>query len=250
MHEDFIASVYLKVHESLKHTTKEQVLIENPPSSTRTLSSMKNLEHNFTFGDQFINDKPTEEEPGKANVETKVESMVTILIHQASSSVHPLSTPVIDLSPPKPVTTDPELVTHVSVLENICTNFKKKHKLQDKTIQSLSSRVYTLENHDLYSKIDKQVNKVVKEAVHDALQAPILDRFRDLSNVQMKEILHDRMFESGSYKSHPDHKALYKALEVSMDRDNREEFIEAKDKSRKRRHDDRYPPPPPPKDSD
>ncbi|GKB85306.1 hypothetical protein Tco_0957578 [Tanacetum coccineum] len=261
MHEDFIASVYLKVHESLKHTTKEQVLIENPPSSTRTLSSMKNLEHNFTFGDQFINDKPTEEEPGKANVETEVESMVTVLIHQVSSSVHPLSTPVIDLSPPKPLsppvqepiitsttktttatlplpsplqqqsTTDPKLVTHVSVLENICANFKKKPKLQDKTIQALSSRVYTLENHDLYSKIDKQVNKVVKEAVHDALQAPILDRFRDLSNVQMKEILHDRMFESGSYKSHPYHKALYKALEVSIDRGNREEFIKAKDKS-------------------
>ncbi|GKF11161.1 hypothetical protein Tco_0049087, partial [Tanacetum coccineum] len=44
-----------------------------------------------------------EDEPGKANVETKVESMVTVLIHQASSSVPPLSTPVIDLSPPKPV---------------------------------------------------------------------------------------------------------------------------------------------------
>ncbi|GKA28711.1 hypothetical protein Tco_0714956, partial [Tanacetum coccineum] len=63
MHEDFIATVYPKVHESLKHTTEEQVLIENPPSSTETLSSMKNLEDTFTFGDQFLNDKPTEDEP-------------------------------------------------------------------------------------------------------------------------------------------------------------------------------------------
>ncbi|GJR73575.1 hypothetical protein Tco_0085940 [Tanacetum coccineum] len=35
-----------------------------------------------------------------------------------------------------------------------------------------------------------------------------------------------------------------------MDRDNKEEFIEATAKSRKRRHDDQDPPPPPPKDSD
>ncbi|GJU83797.1 hypothetical protein Tco_1286162 [Tanacetum coccineum] len=142
MNEDFIAIVYPKVHESLKYTTKEQVLIENLSSSTETLSSMKNLDDTFTFGDQFFNDKSTEEERNKANVETIVESMVI-----------------------------------------------------NKTIQALGSRVYTLENHDLYSKIDKQVNEVVKEAIHNALQAPLHERFRDLSEVKMKEILHDRMFE-------------------------------------------------------
>ncbi|GKF63139.1 hypothetical protein Tco_0186587 [Tanacetum coccineum] len=66
----------------------------------------------------------------------------------------------------------------------------------------------------------------------------------------MKEILHDRMFESGSYKSHPIHLSLYQALEASIERDNREEFFEDKDKSRKRRCDDQDPPPPPLKDSD
>nr|GEV71583.1 hypothetical protein [Tanacetum cinerariifolium] len=54
----------------------------------------------FIFGDQFINDKSMEEESGKDNLETKVESMVTVPIHQASSSVPPLSTPIVDLSPP------------------------------------------------------------------------------------------------------------------------------------------------------
>nr|GEV02936.1 hypothetical protein [Tanacetum cinerariifolium] len=76
------------------------IFLENPQSSFRTLSSMKNLDDAFTYGDQFLYDKPMEEEPGKANVETEVESMFTFPIHQASSSVHPLSTPVID-SPPK-----------------------------------------------------------------------------------------------------------------------------------------------------
>nr|GEW35021.1 histone deacetylase 14 [Tanacetum cinerariifolium] len=45
MHEDFIATVYPEVHESLMLTTKEQVHI----SSSETLSSMKNLKDAFTF---------------------------------------------------------------------------------------------------------------------------------------------------------------------------------------------------------
>ncbi|GJS13849.1 E-beta-farnesene synthase [Tanacetum coccineum] len=106
--------------------------------------------------------------------------------------------------------------------------------------------------YDLYLKIDNYVNETVKEVVHNALQAPICDRFRELSEFEMKEILHDWMFESGSYRSHLEHATLYEALEASMDRENGEEFIEARPKSRhpKRRHDDQDPPPTPPKDSD
>nr|GEW82870.1 hypothetical protein [Tanacetum cinerariifolium] len=75
MHKDFIAIVYPKVYESLKHTTEEHVFLENPPRLSRTLSSMKNLDDAFTFGDQFIDDKTTKEEPGKANVESEVKFM-------------------------------------------------------------------------------------------------------------------------------------------------------------------------------
>nr|GEV09024.1 retrovirus-related Pol polyprotein from transposon TNT 1-94 [Tanacetum cinerariifolium] len=223
MHEDFIATVYLKVHESLKRITKEHVFLENPPRSSKTLSSMKNLDDAFTYGDQFLNVKPMKEEPGKANVETKVESMVTVPIHQASSSAPLLSTPIIDLTPPKPISppvqepvfttttttttttlipppppqqqiiTVLELATRVSALEKICVNFEMKHKLQ---------------------------------SYKNALQAIVHDRLRELSEFEMKEILHDRMFESGSYRSQPEHAALYKALETSMDRENMEDFIE------------------------
>ncbi|GJV54789.1 hypothetical protein Tco_1455794 [Tanacetum coccineum] len=110
--------------------------------------------------------------------------------------------------------------------------------------------VYTLENHDLYSKINKYVNEVVKEAIHNALQAPIRKRFRDLSEFELKEILCDRIFKGGSYRSHPDHTTLYEALKASMDHENREEFNEEMAKSRKRCRDDQDPPPPPPKEFD
>nr|GEY47412.1 hypothetical protein [Tanacetum cinerariifolium] len=52
---------------------------------------------------KFLNDKSTKDEPGKLNMDSKVVSMVTVPFHQASSSVPSLSTPIIDLSPPKPV---------------------------------------------------------------------------------------------------------------------------------------------------
>ncbi|GJV86663.1 retrovirus-related pol polyprotein from transposon TNT 1-94 [Tanacetum coccineum] len=251
MHEDFVATVY-----------------------------PQNLDDAFTFGDEFLNDKQTEEEPGKANVETKVESMVTVPIHQVPSPAHPLSTPIIDLTPPKPVsppgqeliftatiatttTTLPlpppppqqstivlELATYDSALEKICVNFEKKHKLQDKTTQALSSRVFTLENHDLYSKIDNYINETVKEVVNNALQAPIHERFIDLTEFEIKEILPDRMLESGSYRSHPEHRTLYEALKASMDRKNRKEFNKEMAKSCKRRRDDQDPHPPPLKDSE
>ncbi|GJU23590.1 hypothetical protein Tco_1156932 [Tanacetum coccineum] len=58
----------------------------------------------------------------------------------------------------------------------------------------------------------------------------------------MKEILYQWMFESGTYKSLPEHVAFYEALEASMECANRDEFFTEKDKSRKRRRDDQDPP--------
>nr|GEX96570.1 hypothetical protein [Tanacetum cinerariifolium] len=102
MYDDFVATVYLKVRESLKFSADEHVILEDPPSLSGTLSSMKNLNDTYTFGDQFFNDKSTKDEPGKQNIDAEVVSMVTVPIHQASTSVPPLSTHIIDLLPPKP----------------------------------------------------------------------------------------------------------------------------------------------------
>ncbi|GKF90938.1 hypothetical protein Tco_0274639, partial [Tanacetum coccineum] len=107
----------------------------------------------------------------------------------------------------------------------------------------------TLKLRDLPHKIDQTVNEVVKEVVHVALQALLRDRFRELPEADMKEILHQRMFESGSHKSLPKHVALYEALEASMERANRDEFHAKKTKSCKRRRDGKDPPSPPSKDS-
>ncbi|GJS10063.1 hypothetical protein Tco_0366859 [Tanacetum coccineum] len=120
-----------------------------------------------------------EEEPRKANVETEVKSMVIVPINQESSSVPSLSTPIIDLTPPKPVsplvqepiftatttttttlpppptplpqsTTNSDLGNRVTAQEKRSADFKLKHQLQDKITKALTSKVYKMEHHDLY----------------------------------------------------------------------------------------------------
>ncbi|GJR77534.1 hypothetical protein Tco_0089899 [Tanacetum coccineum] len=173
-HDEFMANLYPKVQESLKFSANKHVILEDPLSSIGTLSSMNNLEDAYTIGDQFFNDKSTEDECHYP--------------HQ--------------------------------------------------------SRVFTLELRDLPHKIDGTICETVKEVVQVALQAPLRDRFRDLSEEDMKEILHQRIFESGTYKSLPEHVSLYEALKASMAQAQRDEFLAEKDKSCKRHHDDQDPPPP------
>nr|GEV69994.1 hypothetical protein [Tanacetum cinerariifolium] len=182
MHDDFMATVYPKVHESLKFLVDEHVILEDPPRSSKTLSSMKNLV-NYSY---------------------------------------------------------------IIALEKKFSDFEQKSQTLDNTTQNLGSRVFNLKLQDLPHKINQTVNEVVKEAVHISLQAPLRDHFRELPEADMKEILHQRMFESGSYKLLHEHVALYEALEASMERANMDEFLAKKDMSRKRRRADQDPPPPPP----
>nr|GEW48676.1 hypothetical protein [Tanacetum cinerariifolium] len=206
-HDKFMADLYPKVQESLKSSADEHVFVKDPISLTMTLSSMKNLEDAFSIGDQFINDKSTKDEPEKPNVEAKVVFMVTIPIYQAYSSVPPLSTPipVIDLSPPKPAssTTQAPVFTATTITP-----------LLPPPQQQSSTESEVLEIRDLPHKINEVVRDKVKEAVQIALQAPIRDRFRDLSEEDMKEMLHQRMFESCSYKYVHEHISLYEVLEA------------------------------------
>ncbi|GJS06189.1 hypothetical protein Tco_0362985 [Tanacetum coccineum] len=94
--------------------------------------------------------------------------------------------------------------------------------------------------------VSKSVDEIVTNAVDWAIQAPLRDRFRDLPEADMKEILHHRMWESNSYKAHEDHKKLYEALEKSMNRDHTDQLLtnlaEAQ-KKKKKRHDSLKTPP-------
>ncbi|GJW11752.1 hypothetical protein Tco_1577579 [Tanacetum coccineum] len=87
--------------ENLKLPTKGDVRIKEPTSSAGTLSSMKNLDKDLSFTDQFLVKKSREDEPEKTNTEAEVQSMVTVPILQDTSSVPLMTTPVIDITDPQ-----------------------------------------------------------------------------------------------------------------------------------------------------
>ncbi|GKE19202.1 hypothetical protein Tco_1426779, partial [Tanacetum coccineum] len=91
--------------EKLKLPTEDQVILKEPASSTRTLSSLQNLDKELSFTNQFFIEKPQEEEPEKTNIESEVQSMVTVPILQDTSSVPSMTSPVINLTVSHPVST-------------------------------------------------------------------------------------------------------------------------------------------------
>nr|GEY16108.1 retrovirus-related Pol polyprotein from transposon TNT 1-94 [Tanacetum cinerariifolium] len=175
------------------------VLLEEPASSSGTLSSLQHLSKDLSFGDLFFSDKPSKADNDKTTAETEVESM------------------------------------RIGDLEHIMANLIQENKKLEQRLDSHGTRLYTLEQLDIPHQVSKAINEVVTDAVDWAMQAPLQNRFRDLPEVDMKEILHQRMWETDSYKSHEDHMQIYEALEKSMNRDHSEELAKDLAEARKRK---------------
>nr|GEV33490.1 integrase, catalytic region, zinc finger, CCHC-type, peptidase aspartic, catalytic [Tanacetum cinerariifolium] len=142
-----------------------------------------------------------------------------------SDPVPPLSTtiPVIDLSPPKPASSTTQAPVFTATTATTTTPLPPPPQQHSSTELELAERVSTLENklsdlEQINKNLDNTTQNLGSRAIQIALQAPLRDRFRDLSEEDMKEMIHQRMFESDSYKSVPEHITLYEALEASMER--------------------------------
>nr|GEU34616.1 retrovirus-related Pol polyprotein from transposon TNT 1-94 [Tanacetum cinerariifolium] len=211
--------------ENLKLPSEDLVIPEEPASSTRIMSSLQNLEKNLA---SQIN----------------------------TSSVPPITTPVIDLTTsqsgsPLPSSTKTILPPPPQPQQSIADLTLVKR------IDELEQHMANLLQYNLALEESKAVNEIVTDVVDWAMQAPLRACFIDLPAVDMKEILQQRMFEDKSYEAHEDHKKLYDALEKSLERDYSDQLLldleEACQKKRKRRNVPRTPsgspppqPPPPP----
>nr|GEW47643.1 copia protein [Tanacetum cinerariifolium] len=277
--EGFTATAYLKVQENLKLAVEEQVLLEDPASSSGTLSSLQHLSKDISFGDLFFSDKPSEADNDKATTKTEVESMVYVTIQQDMSSIPPMTSPIVDLTsravspkvhqqfkatttettttktttttlPPPPApqqsTTEAMMMKRIGELKHIMANLIQVNKEMKERLDKHRARLYTLEQLDIPQQVSKAISEVVTDAVDWAMQAPLQNRFRDLLEADMKEILHQRMWETKSYKSHEDHMQLFEALEKSMNRDHFEELAQDLAEARKKKKKSRKLPKTPP----
>nr|GEV76832.1 hypothetical protein [Tanacetum cinerariifolium] len=177
--EEFTITAYPNVQENLKLPSKDSVIPEEPASSTGTLFSLLNLEKELSFTDQFFVEKQQEEEPRKTNAKIEAQSMVSVPIHQDTSSVPPMTTPVIDLTKSQSGSSLPTSSATTSTVMTTTTIPPPPPQPQQ-----------TITDQTLMKRIDELV--------------------------QHMEIIQQRMFEDKSYEAHEDHKKLYDALEKSL----------------------------------
>nr|GEX10086.1 retrovirus-related Pol polyprotein from transposon TNT 1-94 [Tanacetum cinerariifolium] len=230
----------LPSQEILTDSSLDPEILEEPASSTGTLSSLQHLTKDFSFGDQFFNDKPSKAETRKTTEETKVESMVSITIQQDTFEIPPMTTSVIDLTfrPDSPnahqplpatatettmttTTTHPSppqlqqsttysiLIKRIGEIKQIMANLIQDNKHLEERLDSHGSCMYKLENLDIPQQVSKAVDEIVTGAVDWAIKAPLQNHFRDFPEADIKEILHQRMWETNSYQANEDHKNLY-----------------------------------------
>ncbi|GKD28188.1 retrovirus-related pol polyprotein from transposon TNT 1-94, partial [Tanacetum coccineum] len=166
MDEEFTTTAYPSVQENLKLPTEDQVILEEPESS--------------------------EDEPDKSNTEVEVQSMVTVPIHQDTSSVPPMTTLVIDLTmmqsdssllkstattsiittttttiPPTPQPqqsiTDPILFRRIGELEQHMADILQDNLALGERLDKHGTRLYNLENLDIPYKVSQAVDEIVTD---------------------------------------------------------------------------------------
>nr|GFB86325.1 hypothetical protein [Tanacetum cinerariifolium] len=112
--------------------------------------------------------------------------------------------------------TEAMMVKRIGELEHTLADLIQVNKTMEERLDKHGARLYTLKQLDIPQQVSIAVSEVVTDAVDWAMQAPLRNRFRDLPKADMKEILHQRMWQSDSYKSHEDHMQLFEALEKSI----------------------------------
>ncbi|GJR74350.1 hypothetical protein Tco_0086715 [Tanacetum coccineum] len=250
------------MYRNLKLMVDEQV----PVSSTGTLSSLQHLAKDFSFGDQFFNDKPSEADNEKTTVDTKAESMVSVTVQQDTSIIPPMTSPVI--GPRARLDThqcpsNPIIIKHMGELEEFIANLVEENQALETRLDKQGSRINKLETMDLTKMIkeqtvefinsqdiDRKINETVKEvvisSVKHAMRAPLRARFKDLPTSDMKEILLQRMLEEHYDKGHANHRVAYEALQDSIHHDEIEDFDDdkAQEETKKKGKQDSLKPPP------
>nr|GEV45929.1 hypothetical protein [Tanacetum cinerariifolium] len=184
--------------------------------------------------------------------------MVNVPIQQAMSSISLMTSPIIDLtSRPESLKEHQQFKATTTNTTTTTTTLSPPQAQQQSTAEAMMvKRIGELE-HIMANLI--QVNKDMEERLdkHGA-RLFTLEQLDIPQQADMKEILHQRMWETESYKSHEDHMQLFEALEKSMNHDHSDElaqdFAEARKKKKKSRESPKtqhgspshQPPPPPP----
>ncbi|GJU62491.1 hypothetical protein Tco_1244326 [Tanacetum coccineum] len=138
-----------------KLITDERVIDDKPESHSGSMSSMKNLDDTFNFGDQFLYDKPTEDDQEKSKVREESDSTIPDPSHQTVTSTPPVIAPFKNL--------------RVARLEQEISEVKKTDHSAD-VLASIRSQVPTAVDNYLGTKLDDALLKVLERHTADLIE--------------------------------------------------------------------------------
>ncbi|GJY17238.1 hypothetical protein Tco_0388729 [Tanacetum coccineum] len=155
------------------------------------MSSMKNLDDTYNFGDQFLYDKPTEDDQEKSKVIEESNSTIPDPSHQTVTSTPPVIAPFTDVSSSKPsllvtpppinteattITTSlPEITPFIALqlrvarLEQEMSEVKKTDHSAD-VLASIKSQVPTVVDKYLGTKLDDALLKILERYTADLFE--------------------------------------------------------------------------------
>ncbi|GJU56629.1 hypothetical protein Tco_1230343 [Tanacetum coccineum] len=155
------------------------------------MSSMKNLDDTFNFGDQFLHDKPTEDDQEKSKAREESDSTIPDPSHQTETSTPPVIAPFTEVSSSKPsllvtpppinteattITTSlPEITPFIALqlrvarLEQEMSEVKKTDHSAD-VLATIRTQVPTAVDNYLGTKLDDSLLKVLERHTADLIE--------------------------------------------------------------------------------
>ncbi|GJT41983.1 hypothetical protein Tco_0941848 [Tanacetum coccineum] len=252
MDDEFLATAYPKVHENLKLITDERVIDDKPESHSGSMSSMKNLDDTFNFGDQFLYDKPTKDDQEKSKVREESDSTIPDSSHQTVTSTPPVIVPFTEVSSSKPslLVTPPPINTEATTITTSLPEITPFIALQLRVArleQEMSEVKKTDHSADSVKnqeseKSPKEIIKAKKEQGEEKQDSTYSIRSTDevdLEEFDLKSALFSHMNKNKSANRNTTNYHLYHALMEALiaDEDAMDKEVADKVKDHKRKHD-------------
>ncbi|GJS60890.1 hypothetical protein Tco_0655674 [Tanacetum coccineum] len=148
------------------------------------------------------NDHPDIDLTVSQPVPTAVQAPLPTLTATATATTTTTTTTLPPIPPQlQQGSSDSILIQRIGELEQHMVDMVEVNQALEERLDKQGSRLYKLENLNIPHRVSKAVDEIVTDVVEWAIQAPLRDRFRDLPEADMKEILHHHMWESNSYQA-------------------------------------------------
>ncbi|GJX90358.1 hypothetical protein Tco_0343684 [Tanacetum coccineum] len=222
MDEEFTATAYPKVQENLKLPTEGDVRLEDPASSTATLSSLQNLDKEISFTNQFLDDLHND-----SSFTTNINCNN---INNSNNSGRGGGYTTFTSTTTRHFKLI--IIQRIGELEQCIEDQVDANQALEEGLDKQGNGIHQLETQDL-SRMIRRAEAIIA-SVQYAMRAPLRARFKDLPTSDMKEILLQRMHEENYDKGQEDHRMAYKALQKSILHDESKLFDADKAEERKK----------------